>query len=200
MSFFDDFMGNSQRDDLQAADAEASLALSRGYKNQKKFYEQAYGLYDPYAERGNAADEFYSNALGLNGTEPQTAAVNTLTSNPLFQGELGQESNALARLLNARGASGGGQAHLAAQRVFQSNAGNWLNRYRDMGQQGLQVAGQQAGIRTAQGDNAMGYGSTKAGQAINMGNAMAGSRGIGINNIFNTLGLGVKAFSAFNQK
>jgi hypothetical protein len=77
----------------------------------------------------------------------------------------------------------GGTAAMAGQRVFQQTAGNWLDRYRDAGQQGFQATGQQAGIRSAQGDNAMGYGATRAGQAVNYGNALSQTRNAGLNNL-----------------
>lgn len=103
----------------------------------------------------------------------------------------------MLKYLNARGQSGGGLANIAAQRVLQQNYGNWLDRYRDAGSQGLQATGAQAGIKTGQGDNAYGFAATKAGNAINYGNAMAQSRGIGINNLFSALGTGVKAAGMF---
>ena len=109
---------------------------------------------------------------------------------------MGQESNALAKLLNARGASGGGLANIAAQRVFQQSAGNWLDRYRDAGQQGFQATNAQANIRAGQGDAAYGYGATKAGNAINYGNALAETRGIGVNNLLNIVGTGIKGYNA----
>lgn len=197
MGFFSAFTGDAQKDQLQAAQDLANKELSKGYKQQKAYYDQAAGLFQPYADQGRAGSDFYYNALGLGGDEARTTALNTLTSNPLFQGQLGQESNAIMRALNARGAGGGGQAQLAGQRVFQQNAGNWLDRYRDLGDKGYSATGNIAGIRTGQGDNAYGYRATKAGNAINYGNAMAQAEGIGINNLFNTLGLGIKAVSAF---
>jgi hypothetical protein len=198
MSFFDNLFGSAQEDTLRQADAEAKRSLNKGFKQQNQRYDEAYGLYQPYAEQGREANDFYYNALGLGTPEQQTTALNTLTSNPLFQGQLGQESNALARSLNARGASGGGQAQLAAQRVFQQNAGNWLNRYRDLGGQGLQVTGQQAGIRTAQGDNAYGHFGNQAGRAINTGNAMAQMQTNSANNLMNAFtGLASTAIGGF---
>ena len=44
---------------------------------------------------------------------------------------------------------------------------------------------------------AMGYGATKAGQAINYGNALASTRGIGVNNLMGLLGTAAKAAGAY---
>jgi len=196
MGFLDSFTGKAQRRDIVAAQGKASAALDKGYADSMGRYDQAADLYDPYAQQGTKANDFYYNALGLNGGEAQTGAIDTLTGNPLFQGQLGNDSNALAKLLNARGASGGGLANIAAQRVFQQTAGNWLDRYRDAGQQGFQATGAQANIRAGQGDAAYGYGATKAGNQINYGNALAETRGIGVNNLLNIVGTGIKGYNA----
>lgn len=188
MGFFNSFFGIDQRKDLKRANAQAESALSQGYGDQTGYYNQAIGTLSPYQKQGTAANDMYYNALGTNGADAQNTAINTITSNPLFQGQLEQDSNAVARRLNAVGQGGGGLANLAAQRVFQQTAGNWLDRYRDAGNQGFQASGAVAGLQQGLGDNAMGYGATKAGNAINYGNALASSRNIGINNLLNTIG------------
>lgn len=197
MGFFGDFFGSSARRDIRNSNKKANAALDAGYGQQQGYYNQAAGQFSPYAQQGGAANTFYGNALGLNGADAQAGSIDTLTNNPLFQGQLANDSNALMRSLNARGQSGGGLANIAAQRVFQQTAGDWLNRYRDAGQQGFQAAGQIAGVRMGQGDNAMGYGATKAGNAINYGNAMASARNIGVNNLMGAIGTGIKAYTAF---
>lgn len=196
MGFFDAFTGKSQQRDLQRANATANAALDSGYQQSQQRYDQAFDMFSPYAQQGQQGQKAYLDLLGLNGQEAQGSAYGMMTSNPIFQGQLGQESNAMLRAMNARGQGAGGAAAMAGQRVFQQNAGNWLDRYAGLGQQGMQATGQQAGIRTAQGDNAFGYGATKAGNAINFGNAMASSRGIGVNNLLNVLGTGAKVATA----
>lgn len=193
MGLLGSFLGKDQQKDLQRAKAASDAALQQGYDSAHGDYTTAEGYYSPYAESGTKANTFYSDALGLNGDAARGTAINTLTSNPLFQGQLGQDSNAMARILNAQGASGGGKAQLAAQRVFQQNAGNWLDRYANQGAQGLQATNAMAGLRAQRGDLSYGYGATKAGNEINMGNAMAASRNIGINNIMGLGGLALNA-------
>ena len=133
--------------------------------------------------------------MGLNGADARGEAQGMITSDPLFQGGLAQDSNALLRNLNARGQGGGGQAQLAGQRVLQQNYGSWLDRYRDAGSQGFQATNALSGVRAAQGDNAYGFAATKAGQATNYGNALASSRSIGINNLMGAVGTGIKAYA-----
>jgi hypothetical protein len=185
MGFFGSFTGSSQRKDIRNANATANQALDQGYAQSQGYYNQAADAYAPY----NAL-------LGLNGADARTEAQGMLTSDPLFQGGLAQESNALLRNLNARGQGGGGQAQLAGQRVLQQTYGNWLDRYRDAGTQGFQATAGQAGVRAAQGDNAYGFAATKAGNAIQYGNALASSRSIGLNNLSGLLGTAVKAYAA----
>lgn len=193
MGLLGSFLGKDQQKDLQRAKQQSDAALQQGYDSAYGDYTSAGDMFSPYAQSGQQANQFYNDALGLNGDAARGTAINTLTSNPLFQGQLGQDSNAMARLLNAQGASGGGKAQLAAQRVFQQNAGNWLDRYAQQGQQGLTATNAMAGLRQARGDLSMNYGATRAGNEINMGNAMASARNVGINNILGVAGLAVNA-------
>lgn len=196
MGFFGSFTGSDQRKDIRNANNKASAAIDKGYADSQGYYNQAASAYDPYVQAGGKANDTYNALLGLNGADARSSAQGMLTSDPLFQGGLAQDSNALLRNLNARGASGGGQAQLAAQRVLQQNYGQWLDRYRDAGQQGFQASNALSNVRAAQGDNAYGYGATKAGQAINYGNAMSSSRNIGINNLLNVAGTAIGGYNA----
>lgn len=199
MGLLGSFFGSDQRKDLRNAKGQADAALQQGYDGAYGDYTAAGDMYQPYAQSGQQANQFYSDALGLNGDDARSTAVNTMTSNPLFQGQLGQESNAMARILNAQGASGGGKAQLAGQRVFQQNAGQWLDRYNNLGQQGMQATNAMAQMRQARGDLSMNFAATKAGNEINHGNAMAANRSVGINNLMGLAGLAVSGVNAFRQ-
>lgn len=141
----------------------------------------------------------YGHAIGLGTDEQRTAAQSRYFSDPAMSAILGQSSNRLLRQLNARGNTYGGKAALAGARVGLENYEGWLNRLMGQGQQGGQYAGQQAAIRSGQGDLRYGFGATKAGQEINYGNARAENRNTGINNLLNiasTAADGVKAAAA----
>lgn len=193
MGLLGSFFGSDQRKDIQAANNQANQYLDTGYNSAYGDYSSAINAYNPYVSSGNAANTFYSNALGLNGADAQNQSISTLTSNPLFSGQLAQDSNAMARILNAQGSSGGGKAQLAAQRVFQQTAGDWLDRYNQLGQQGLTATNAMANATQARGDLSSNYASAKAGNAVNYGNAMAQSRSTGINNLLSLGGLAVNA-------
>lgn len=195
MGFFGSFTGSTQRKDIRNANSAASQALDQGYQQSQGYYDQAAQGYSPYVQQGQKASDTYNALLGLNGADARGEAQGMITGDPMFQGQMGQESNALLRNLNARGQGGGGQAQLAGQRVLQQNYGNWMDRYRDAGSQGFQATNALSGVRAAQGDNAYGFAATKAGQAVNYGNALASSRSIGINNLMGAVGTGIKAYA-----
>lgn len=196
MSFFGSLTGSTQRKDIRAAQAQANQYLDTGYNKSQGYYDQAAGLFDTYAQQGQQGGNFYNSLMGLNGADARSQAQATITSDPLWSGKFAQDSNAMLANMNARGDGAGGNALVAGQRVLFDNYSNMLDRYRDMGRQGFEATGAQAGIRTGQGDNAYGYGATKAANALNTGNAIAGTRGIGVNNLMGLLGTGLKAYTA----
>lgn len=200
MGFFSDFSGSSARKDIRASSREANGYVDKGYATSDGLYADAAGMFDPFVAAGGKANDTYNALLGLSGNAARDEANTMLTSNPLFQGQLGQESNALLRNLNARGASGGGQAQIAGQRVFQQNVGNWLDRYRDAGRDGYAATAAKAGVTTARGDNAYGYGATKAGIATNTGNAIADTRGMGVNNLLKLAGTAISGYNALRPQ
>mgnify|MGYP000891947201 FL=1 len=197
MGFFSNLSGGQQRSDIRRSTAQANSMIDQGFNESQGYYDQAAGLYDPYTQQGGKAATMYADLLGINGGDARSEAQGVLTSDPLFQGGLAQDSNALLKQLNARGQSGGGLANIAAQRVLQQNYGSWLDRYNQAGQQGFQATNALAGVRATQGDNAYGAAATKAGLALGKGNALASTRNTGINNLLGAIGTGLKAYSSF---
>ena len=197
MGFFSNLSGGQQRSDIRRSTAQANSMIDQGFNESQGYYDQAAGLYDPYTQQGGKAATMYADLLGINGGDARSEAQGVLTSDPLFQGGLAQDSNALLKQLNARGQSGGGLANIAAQRVLQQNYGSWLDRYNQAGQQGFQATNALAGVRAVQGDNAYGAAATKAGLALGKGNALASTRNTGINNLLGAIGTGLKAYSSF---
>lgn len=198
MGFLDNLTGGASRRDLRAAQAQSDQALQQGFDQSNQRYDQAAGMLDPYARGGQQGQEFYNNLLGLNGADARATSQGVITSDPQWSGKFAADSNAMLKYMNARGQGAGGAAALAGQRVLSQNYGNAMDRYMQLGQQGMQATGQQAGIRQQQGDNAYGYGATRAANYQNMGNALAGTRSTGINNITGLLGTGLQAMAAAN--
>lgn len=178
---------------MRRSKAASDAALASGYEKAGTRLDQAYDQYQPYAEGGLQGYNTYNQAIGLGTPEQQTAAQGLYLNDPMQQAQLEQGSNALLRNINARG-GGMGVKSLGASRVATEQYGNWLNRLQGVGQQGLQTAGAQAGVRGSQAELDYGYGSTRAGQETNFGNAMSASRNIGINNLLNVAGTAAKFF------
>lgn len=199
MGWLDAFTGKAQQKQLTAANTQANQYLDNGYNQSVNYYNQAYDNLSPYAQQGAQGQKTYMDLLGLNGDEARGAAQGMITSDPMWSGKFAADSNAMLRHMNARGAGAGGAAAIAGQRVLTQNYDNALSRYANLGQQGLQTAGMQSQIRMGQGDNAYGYGATKAGNAINYGNAMAQAKGIGVNNLMGLIGTGVKAWAGMQK-
>jgi len=197
IGFFSDFTGASGRSDIKTADRKATAALDRGYNTSQEYYDRAANSFDPYTSSGTAGQKMYGDLLGLNGTDARSSAQDIITSDPLWSGKLGEDTNAVLKNLNARGMGASGSAALAGQRVLLQNYNDVLDRYQGMGQTGLAATGQQAGVRTSQGDAAYGYGATKANQAIQYGNAMAQNRNVGVNNILSAISAGTGFYNAF---
>ncbi len=197
MGFFSDFTGASARSDIKKANNTATAALDQGYNTSQGYYDQAASSFDPYTSSGAAGEKMYSDLLGLNGDDARSSAQGVITSDPLWSGKLGEDTNAVLKNLNARGMGASGASALAGQRVLLQNYNSVLDRYQGLGQTGLSATGQRAGVLTGQGDNAYGFGATKANQALQYGNAMAGTRNTGLNNVLAVLGTGAKAYAAY---
>jgi hypothetical protein len=197
MGFFSDFTGASARSDIKKANNTATAALDQGYNTSQGYYDQAASSFDPYTSSGAAGQKMYGDLLGINGDDARSSAQGIITSDPLWSGKLGEDTNAVLKNLNARGMGASGASALAGQRVLLQNYNSVLDRYQGLGQTGLSATGQRAGVLTGQGDNAYGFGATKANQALQYGNAMAGTRNTGLNNVLAVLGTGAKAYAAY---
>src|SRR5262245_19822145 len=100
MSFLGSLFGSDQKKDLRRAKAASDAELDAGYQGGNAYYDQAYDELSPYAERGNEANEAYSNAL-LGTPEQRAALFSSYANDPASQGVLGLQSNAMLRRLNA---------------------------------------------------------------------------------------------------
>ena len=201
MGLFSNFFGGDSRRDIRRGQETANNALLAGNETAQGYFDDAFetsqGYLDPYIESGAQGQSMYADLLGINGAASRGTAQNLLMSDPAFRGQLGQDQNAMLRAMNARGMSGSGAGALAAERVFQQNYGNTLNRYAGLGQQGQQAASAGANLATNYGQNSanLQYGTQQqiAGNAITSANAVANTRNTGINNMLGLVGLNQKA-------
>jgi len=187
MGILGSFLGTDQRKDLANAKAQSDQQLSQGYNSANADYTKAVNNYQPYVDQGKQGiqdNNYYRTLLGLNGTGARDQAEADVTSDPMFTGQVANQSNALLRNMNARGV--GGYA-LAGARIAPSIYQQYLDRYANLGQQGtqngLQATGAQSNAMQGRGQLAYGYGATQAGNSINYGNAMAANDSTGVNNL-----------------
>jgi hypothetical protein len=199
MSLWDSFMGKDQQKDLSAANDLAQQRIVGGlsdYTNTSKDYlSKSIGYLQPGIESGNQTLKLLGDILGLNGAGAQQSYFSGFQNDPGFMAAQNAGIQAADRSAAARGLSrSGGQQ----RSLFEFGQRNMLDAYNNrigslfnllgVGQGASNTA---AGLtsQTGQGiaDAQFGTGQLLANQSTNFGNAMAQSRGIGINNL---LGVG----------
>jgi hypothetical protein len=196
VGFLQDLTGASARKDLKRARKASEAALKEGFDAAMVRYDEGYDELEPYATSGTEANTRYNQLLGLGTDEERAAGQQTYLSDPIFGAILNQQSNALLRQQNARGATYGGQTVQMGGRLGLEAYQGYLDRLRGQGDQGFQATGARSNIRLGQGDAAWNYGATRAGNAINYGNASAANRGTLTNNLLNLAGSAAKAYAA----
>lgn len=214
MGIFDAFTGKAQAKDIKRANAEATGYINQGFDKAENAVGEArtaaQGYFQPYGQSGVRYNALLEDALGMNGADGGGRAMTAYrsASNPYLDYQQNETENALMRSFNARGQSNSGASAAAAAKArmglgYQDYQG-WLDRVGQQQGQGVQVAGQQAGIEQGYGqqraDLATGRAGTLAGNAVNYGNAMAATRGVGINNLLSLVGTGIKGYSALYPK
>lgn len=187
MSFFGSLFGGDQEKILKKGRKAALGEIDTGYNEALPRIEEAFNLYQPFAESGRQANTAYTNLLGLNGADAQRSSQDIYFQDPAQQQILSQKTNNLLRQLNARGGTYGGRAALAGARAGLENYNSYLDRVGGLANTGGQFVGQQATLRAGQGDMAYGRGLTKAGVETNSANALAQNKSTSVNNL---LGLG----------
>ena len=200
MGFFGSFFGNDQRKDIQNANAQSNADLATGRTAAIGNYRAGQQRFDPYAQQGQKANALYGNATGANGVDAYKGAMADYAgADPFRDQNADLANNALMRQYNARGQGNSGTASLAVARAqTERGAQDWnsyLGRLQGQAGQGLQATQAQAGFDQGMGDIESGYGQQKAGNAINYGNAMAGSRNIGLQNMLGVAGTAAKFFA-----
>lgn len=139
--------------------------------------------YQPWVDSGKSANSMYSNAIGLNGADGNTAAQNAFQAGPGYQFALDQGNQAALRGASAAGMLNSGNTLTALAQYGQGLAnkeyGGWLDRLSGVSSQGLQAA---AGQASGYGGLADLYQST-AGNRLGLESGVAQGR-MGLNNDF----------------
>jgi hypothetical protein len=139
----------------------------------------------------------YADAIGLNGQPAQQTVVDNFMADPFREDNGRLADDAMLRTFTARGMGDSGASRLAVARgnLERGSAdwNKWLDRIMGRSSEGLQAAGAQSTLDAGLGAQEFGLGTTRAGNEITFGNAMAASRNIGINNLLGAAGTAVRA-------
>lgn len=209
MSFFGSLFGSDQQRYLSDAKAAADKNLDSGYTDAKNAYTQygneAKGYYQPYVQNGQKANQLYSDAMGLNGAQGGQNALSAYQGarNPFQDWQQNYTQQGMDHAANARGMLNSGTNALAVARARQqmgyNDYNNWLSGLQGMNNQGMQAAGGMSSVAMNQGNQlgnlGWGYGTTKAGNEINYGNALSQNATSGVNNLIGLGGTLIKSMS-----
>lgn len=148
----------------------------------------------PFISGGQGANNLLQSFYGINGTSPALGqgALDAFQKSPDYQFALSQGGAALDNSAAAKGGLLGGNQMLAATQYGQGlatqNLQNYLGRLQTMSGQGIQAAGNVAGVNTyganQQGQDIMGAGTAQAAGA----NGVAGAFNSGISNYLTAYG------------
>lgn len=205
MSFFGSFFGSDQRKDIKKGYQESTGMLNQGADAARnelgQHYTEAQGYISPYLQGGAQANALLGNFLGTNGADAQRQAFESFQSDPGWQASQQAGIGALDRSAAARGGIYSG-AHMKG--LYDYGQKNMLDAYNQrinalsgFAGQGLQAGTAAAGLAANQGNSLgnleFGLGQQHASNRINMGNALAQTRNIGMNNLMGVAGLALKA-------
>lgn len=197
MSFFDSFFGKQQKRDIEDSSARATGHLTKGFDDARgygeRYNEKAVGYLEPQIGSGRDAERMYRTATGLNGRDQQRGYYDDFQFDPGYQDELSHGVRAIDRSAASRGMVNSGanvNAVADAGRRWASDAHRRrLEDYFRLMGRGDQASSNAAGLTAGLGNSLMemrsGQGQQLAGNEINLGNAVAGTRNIGLQNMLN---------------
>ena len=186
MSFLDSLSGASQRRDMRnagAAFADGHAGATRHWQNASS---SAKNYLTPYQQRGDAAYQQYSDAIGVNGNALQSKYWDNYQADPQRGYDENRAVDAVNRSMAARGMSKSGFGALAGARAGMDAGRSYtterLNRLQGLGAQGMGAANQLANIDMTTGQGLAGLDMALGQSNAGMHMGMAGTRNAGWNN------------------
>lgn len=218
MGFFgelwDSFTGDAQRQDLAEANEQARAARAKGKKKaierSETGLDQSLSYVTPTMESGRRGSRLYEIALGAGSEDRDEAKAlqkryfDDFQDDPGYQAVVTRAIDNADRSATARGELYGGEYRdalatelgLLENQMFQQR----LSRLADLKGSGDAAAGTAANYTFNTGrylsDLEYGHGQQDANQYIDYGNAMAQSRSIPINNLFEAIKAGANIAKA----
>ena len=201
MAIFGSFFGNPQRNDLtqanQIAQQQIQQASQDAINTRGEFLDRSLSFQQP----GLDANQLRAALLGALGPEAQRAAMAQFQQDPGFGAQMQAGIDAIDRSAAARGGFfGGGNQRDLFQFGQQFQRGAFNDRINQLAALSGNAPGTASALTANAGgqiaDTQFGTGQLAANQAINFGNALAGTRGTGINNLIGIGRIAAQAFGA----
>lgn len=200
--------GANKAADTQSAAAQQAAALMQQQRTTNNNNAA------PFISGGQGANNLLQSFYGINGTSPALGqgALDAFQKSPDYQFALSQGGAALDNSAAAKGGLLGGNQMLAATQYGQGlatqNLQNYLGRLQTMSGQGIQAAGNVAGVNTAganqQGQDIMGAGTAQAAGTLGMvgglntgiSNFLTAYKGLGQSSYGNSGGGGISGYAS----
>jgi len=188
MGIFDKFFGvDDARDDIRRGAQESSKALNIGAEAARGEFGSALDFFSPDIEAGDDARNNLLAAIGLRGREAQQGFFTAFNDDPGFKETLGAGIEAVDSSAAARGNlnSGGTQKDLFqfGQRAKFSQFQDRLDRLTGLSAVGSRARAGSAGVKSQVANFEFGLGQLRANARTGVNNALAETRGQGINNL-----------------
>jgi hypothetical protein len=191
MSLFRAFSGRDGRlaasAQAEAAGRGRDLALGeldQGLDRATGLYDTAQGYFQPFQQAGQQGMQTYLGSLGLGGDEARQQAVGAFQAGPGYQFAMDQGTQAANRAASAGGMLTSGNTLQALTRFGQGLAnqeyGGWQDRLAGLGQMGMQAGGAMADNRMRLGELGLGVAGQRAGIQNNTENAIGAAQAGGI--------------------
>ena len=203
MGLFDAFTGKSQRRDLtqaaEIASRERGRALETFEETSEEFLGRAINPLRPDIEFGRSAIDPLSQLLGL-GDGTSVDAVNALLQDPVLQATIARGVETADAGAAARGTLRSGAQLRRLSEIGREESQNFIRqRINDLfrvAATGQGAAAQESGLTFATGQQIgqaqFGTGQQEAASQIALGNALAESRSLPINNLIGLLSAGAR--------
>lgn len=213
MGFFSSLLGKDSARAAEQLGQRNASQINSGYSSANEFartgYDTSQGRFEPYAQQGQRGYQAYGDALGLNGGDAQQRQFQSFESSPFLkyaQQGSGNALNSIFKRYGAQGMANSGASGLAVSRAAgeraQGDVNNYLQMLQGAGQQGLGIAGTQAGLDQSyyggMADREIGRTNALVGNDTNATMAASNARQSGVNNLLNIFGnvagMGARAY------
>ncbi len=173
------YQGGKAADKAAAAQTNAAQL---GINEQRTQFDAIKELLSPYAETGNVALTKQGDFLGLNGSQPQQAILDSVQNSPYFQSMSQQGSNAILQNASATGGLRGGNTQDALAKfqpaLLQQVLEQYYTRLGGLSSQGENAAAMTGNAGVQAGSNISNLyqqqGAAIAGGALAQGKEQAG--------------------------